>query len=52
MRATRRVFSKLGIDFEVDFNDVAERLDAPAQDLLAVGLGADSFAVAAWKQEL
>jgi hypothetical protein len=52
MRAVRGVLAALSVDLEMKLNYIPERLDPPAQDLLAVGFGADAFAVVAGEQEL
>jgi hypothetical protein len=46
------VLGQLGIDFELHLDYIPERLHSPAQDLFAVGLGADALHIVAWKQEL
>ena len=52
MGTTRWMFSELSVDFKLELDHIPERLHAPAQDLLAVGLGTDALAIVAWKQEL
>lgn len=52
MRMVRRVLIKLGIKLKVQLDHIAERLNSTAQDLLAVGLGADALGVVLAEQEL
>jgi hypothetical protein len=52
MRAVRGVLAALSVDLEMKLNYIPERPDPSAQDLLAVGFGADAFAVVAGEQEL
>jgi hypothetical protein len=47
--AVRRVLAQLGVNFEVKLDHVAERLYSAAQDLLAVGLGADALTIVSGK---
>lgn len=47
-----RVLSELGIDFELYLDHISERLHSPAQDLFAIGLGADALDIVAGEQEL
>jgi hypothetical protein len=46
------VLGALGINLKLQLDNIAERLYSPAKDLLAVGLGANSLAIVAGKQEL
>jgi hypothetical protein len=47
-----RVLGELGVDFELHLDDIAERLYSPAQNLFAVGLGADALDIVAGEQKL
>ena len=49
MGTTRRMLSKLSIDFKLKLDNVPKGLHAPAQNFLAVGLGADAFAIVTWE---
>lgn len=52
MRMVGRMLIKLGVNLKVQLDHIAERLDPVAQDLLAVGLGADALGVVLAEQEL